>query len=274
MRELRAMFERGTGWQYDLWHVLHSAASCGAAQRRHRYFFVVARVPLGWSTHPLSSIVSYEDRLGDLTNVEPRWESDGTGLPDGHMPHGDGGQRRWLDLWEWWRPWRNGRSACEAYANAHNGALPPSWDQRARPHETDSWHTPLRVEAHRLPNVISGHGGGGFAHWSARRFLTAREAFRLMGFPDTWTLRGARSVAQAHVWSGKQMTVEAARWLLRNVRSSLEGRPGPWRGEQIGEREYVVNTTQDYLAVYNAKTGTREDTRSKRWRDAMASRPA
>lgn len=269
MRELRATFEQGTGWQYDLWHVLHSAASCGAAQRRQRYFFVVARVPLGWRTHPLERIVSYEDRIGDLAQVPLHWQGD----PGGHLPHGDGGQRRWIDLYDWWEPWTSGRMACERYANAHGGQLPPTWDGKARPHETDSWHTPLRTAGHKLPNVITGHGGGGYVHWSEPRFLTAREAFRLMGFPDAWDLGGARSVAQAHTWSGKQMTIEAARWMLSNVKSSIEGRPGLWKGEQIGEREYVIDTTSDYKSCYDERSGARVDSRSKHWRAAMEARP-
>jgi len=157
---------------------------------------------------------------------------------------------------------------------------PDAWDERA----WDSLHDPKRMHINAVTRayydrpgyVITGAGGGAQVHPVEPRFISVREAYRLMGFPDDWTITWAKNVGHANTVSGKQIPVESTRWLCKHIKNALEGRPGAWHGEDIGgDGEFVVNCTSDYLRVFHGRTFEHGvDGRSKALREEMERRPA
>jgi hypothetical protein len=48
-------------------------------------------------------------------------------------------------------------------------------------------------------------------------------------------------------WWGKGITVEAGRWIANAAHDALAGNPQPYKGQMIGDREYLINAqSRDY----------------------------
>ncbi len=67
-----------------------------------------------------------------------------------------------------------------------------------------------------------------------------------MGFPDTWKVRPLREFKGLFATWGKGIPVDCGRWIGTWSRRSLEGNPGGNTGVEIGERERLIDVTNDF----------------------------
>lgn len=287
MQYLRDRLEQKTGEQYDLIHVLMSGASVGAAQYRRRYFFVAARVPFGIESPRIDRVRTYRDAMGDLVGLNNTWNPQrgdfnawygGEQYVDSHTwpTAGNNPQlSRVLPLVEW--GWQAGESFVDLIRRL--GRRPEWWSDK----EWESFNNPKRMHINAMTRVswdrpgyvITGGGGHLFLHPEESRPLSVREVYRLMGFPDSWTIRWAEpSINKAYLVSGKQVPVENTRWISKFARRAIEGIPGAWFGTEIGERERIVDVTNDYKRVFHDRTGAHVDSRNPKLKAEMESRPA
>lgn len=270
MQWLRADLEKRTGQKYDLTHVCTSGSTIGAAQMRHRYYFVAHRVPFGVNTPEKRRVVTYLDALGDLTGLKDQWESqkiknkkfDSWWLDeqdirsedvllnnsiDAHIGADNPRVRIMIDQLEPY--WPSGKSVETALRNYRekNGDFPEGthkwWD-----HDKDimkGFAHPTRINKDRPGYVCTGGCVFDFVHWKEPRFLSVRECARLMGYPDSWTWSAASTVSQAGAYVGKCCPVTTGRWISNEVRNALEGNPGT-KPVTIGDREYLHDSTLLY----------------------------
>lgn len=271
MQYLREQLENGTGQQYDLTHVFTAGATIGAAQMRHRYYFVAHRVPFGIDMPEKRRVVTYQDAIGDLMGLKDTWEAQYieadpeatwwlqeqnmlnivdepfTYSVDSHIGADNPRIRIMLDELEpYWPVGKNLEVAMRCYRDA-KGRFPEG---------TDKWWNfdldimkgfahPVRIDPTKPGYVCTGGCVFDFVHWSEPRMLTVREVSRLMGLPDTWSWKATASVSQAGAFTGKCCPVQTGRWISTWAKNALEGNPGQ-RGEKIGEREYMHNSTTLY----------------------------
>jgi site-specific DNA-cytosine methylase len=152
---LHAKIEELSGYEYDLYHVLHNNASVGGVSNRRRYFFVCSRVPFGVDHYPLEYVPTFGDMLRDLTPLgltmheqpykgtqhrgdrveilnSSRWcrdhVHDGTGWVDGHDVSRSPSYDRVVELCEV-ASWEQGESISDVLRKYHaeHGKLPRSW---------------------------------------------------------------------------------------------------------------------------------------------------
>jgi site-specific DNA-cytosine methylase len=108
--------------------------------------------------------------------------------------------------------------------------------------------------------VITGGGCQQVLHPTLLRTITHREAARIQGFPDAWTVRPMRGVPEVGSTWGKGIPVHAGRWVSTWARESIEGRPGSMTGEPAPvhdknckadhhEREFIIDVTNDWQQV-------------------------
>lgn len=274
MRQLHALVEEQTGRRWFLVHTFMSGASVGAAQFRRRYFWVISQVPFGVEPPRVNHVTTYFDALGDLQDLEMKWEPqriryappsawaadkrNDTDTVDMHIYPDAPIVRRMMALIDEWAPGENFEQVAKRWYDRH-GEMPHPW-QPGPPHKIMGG--PVRVRPDRCGYVITGAGGFSFVHWRENRILTLRECARMMGFPDSWTWTAARSPQQGYMWVGKQIPVQSGKWVSGWVKEALQGNPGGYFGDRIGEREYVIDVTDDYQQWYVNKTGEQRDGRS------------
>jgi site-specific DNA-cytosine methylase len=254
-----------TGLPYRLTHVFMSGATVGAAQYRHRYFWVVSLDPYGVEVPDLPAIATYRDAIGDLVGLENSWEpqriihapswwaapkrsADNT--VDAHVwPKESPVAIRFKKLFRSWKPGESLKDVIMRY-DAKHGPI-AGWPEKQWTAYCDPEHftinSTVRVRWDRPGYVITGAGGQAFIHPEEGRMLSLRECARLMGFPDDWSWRTAPSVGKGFMWVGKQIPVESGRWMAKWARESLNGNPGSIQGEPGGlPNEYVINVTNAY----------------------------
>ena len=88
-----------------------------------------------------------------------------------------------------------------------------------------------------------------YLHYSQPRTLTHREIARFMGYPDTWLIEPMMNNRSLGKTWGKGVTVDCGRWLGEWTRASLDGSPGTITGEQIGDREFLIDHRNEYKKV-------------------------
>lgn len=109
-----------------------------------------------------------------------------------------------------------------------------------------------RWRGNRHGYVITGGALTEYVHPCLLRTFTHREAARIMGFPDDWSIEPARHDSTlGSVW-GKGVPVDASRWVARWARESLLGRPGSLVGDVggcagPGRTIDVTGTWKNYL---------------------------
>lgn len=308
MQALREKLEQLTGDNWDLWHVLHNGYVLGGPSIRKRYFFVVSRIPLGFETPPLDRVPMFGETICDLEGMdyekvgdqpyggEASWwvKEQGLqredGLVDGHsildvpMVKRVRGFMKYTD-------WENREVLADIVKRvyeAHDGQFPADLvdDVVQRWPEKDyrlGYNQPIRWDPDRAGRVVTGSGMHIVVHPFEPRTITLREAYRLQGFPDEWRLEPAVQMAddgrrdgfrQAAPWPGKGIPVQAGKWMSGWVKRALDGEPGDWRGEVVGDRERVIDFTHDYKKLYDPRRGEFRDARNKDIKEAMANRPA
>jgi site-specific DNA-cytosine methylase len=308
MQQLRHEMEERTGKNYDLVHVLHNNAAVGGASIRRRYFMVMARRHLKFGIEPpvISSVPVVSDLLYDLETMKldmaeqkykrkakpgyPASLRNPAGVVDGHQTRTSAEIR----AMEWMsevldrndEPWAGGEKIGDALRRAIEfagfDAVPDFMKRGANggiTHSLLSTHAycPRRAHGGKAAGVVTGTGAEDIVHPSLPRTITYREAARIMGFPDAWSLAPLTSrggVSNNQKWLGKGISVPCGEWIGGWVRKALEREPGTWRGTELDRYEYVIDVTSDHKAVYDERTGERRDSRSKDLRKAMEARVA
>lgn len=263
MLRLRSELERSSGQSYDLTHVMMSGATVGAAQLRHRYFWVAHRVPFGIDAPEPRKVVTYEEAIGDLQKLSIKWGEQAIrrkpsewaarkrredGRVDAHVTIDEDTARLGALLREIEQDWLPGENMKEAILK--QDSPPPTLLQRFAYDESNwrdprGWQWPTRIRPDRPGYVVAGSGASKFVHWSETRFLTIRELSRLMGLPDAWRWPEGISVGNASKYVGKCAPVENGRWISGWVGRALDGKPGA-PCKKIGDREYEFNCSLDY----------------------------
>lgn len=263
MQELRNRVEKASGQRYDLTHVMMSGASVGAAQARHRYYWVAHRIPFGVDHPQPRKVATYRDAIDDLRDLPLSWDDQmyrrgptpwsaplrrTDQMVDGHMAYQDASARYVAvlnDVIDEWRPGEKFKALIQRI-----GEAPPALLERYPYDETNwrdlrGWQWPTRVHPDQPGYVVAGHGAAKFVHYSEPRYLTIRELTRLMGYPDEWRWPEGLTVTNASKLIGKCCPVPSGQWVSDWVARSLDGYPGR-RGEEIGDREYLHNSSLDY----------------------------
>jgi site-specific DNA-cytosine methylase len=273
MQALRLLLEEVSGQRYNLHHVFMSGSSIGAAQMRHRYYVVFARVPFGVDAPEPRKVVTYRDAIGDLEGLDMSWDPqripvsyasswlDEQGIVTDVSELGEYsvadhitvdvgnsiGRRIYIEeLMPLWEPGHDSTQPMAKYREIH-GSFPPGterwWD-----YENDrrkGFNGGCRIMPDKPGYVLTGGCVGAFVHYSENRFLTVRECARLMGYPDAWRFNFASGPQQAGMFIGKCCPVQSGRWISTWVLNALNGEPGD-QGQQIGEREFMTDCTLDY----------------------------
>lgn len=272
MWRLRDIIEAISGQQYDLTHVKMSGASVGAAQYRHRYYFVAHRIPFGVDHPKPRHVVTYRDALEDLQGLNLQWNDQpyvwkigdpgstfgdrlrrSDGQVSDHMAYTSNRDVSLLEeLEDILAPGQSVKDLIE------NMDTPPQVLLDRFPYTADDyrelrgWQWFKRIDPDKPGFVVSGGGAGDFVHWKEPRFLTVREISRLMGYPDSW--RWPEEVSSVNVASalvGKCCPVNSGKWISEAVADALDGNPqnNGMADEILGSpqnREYLHNSSLDY----------------------------
>jgi site-specific DNA-cytosine methylase len=271
MRQLRTHLENLTGFKYDLTHVLHSARSCGSPQLRRRYMFIAHRVPFGLEYPDVIEYPNVKQAIGDLEGMNDQWEPQlykrtpsyentrwawharqkSGNYVDGHKTIDSLGAKRIAYLLSTGF-WTHGKDFSYVLKNCYeNGIdLPEVYARKIDKLIADDfnmgWNTPQRLLATHTCPAITGSGAEQLGHYRENRILTHREIARLMGFPDDWKIApNADYSALRSAW-GKGVTVDVGRYFGQWLKNSLEENPGAIIGDEIGERERLINFTNRY----------------------------
>lgn len=304
MHQLHEELEALTGERYALTHVLMSGGSVGAAQLRHRYFWVASRVPFAVDPPPIPSrVVTCEEAAGDLASLplsreaQPYWaEPSGwarglvspTGTVGMHCHGGTSMERKMtaLAIEGDWPVGRHDKDVLAALLRARGWDGEDSEKARALAPEgwagvdvakwaaSDRFNVTWRLAGDAPARVVHGGGAAFFVHWSEDRTLTMREMARLMGLPDDWRLDYA-SAGRVYEHLGMNVPVQSWAWLAGWVQACLSDRPGAWSGEPQDDGSRVIDVTHDYKVVYDPLRRIHGvDARSAAWARAMDRRLA
>jgi site-specific DNA-cytosine methylase len=275
MQVLRQKLEERTGLRYEQYHVMQDALELGGAARRPRYFMVLSQIPFGVEYPTVTRFPLLRDVWSDLRDHPQTWERQPYRRPatwwtekargdettfDGHMTHMGLPIRRALDLYElaqgnggWPAGWSIARVAEHCYDTL--GKLPPSWDHmipkllNKKPRFHMGFASITRWDPDRYGRVIMGSALDMVLHPWEPRTITHREAARVMGFPDNWRILPLRHNAGLRATWGKGVSVQCGKWIGEQVVAALDGSPAPYRGREIGEREWLVE--QPYQSSRN-----------------------
>lgn len=265
MQSLRAHLEEKSGLKYDLYHVMQDAIELGGAAVRKRYFWVASQIPFGVE-FPQVRKPTLAEVIGDLEGLETTWECQPyrrpaswwsekarseLGATDGHQVRTGTGQRRALDLLrlaedidEGWPEGAHIAQIVKKMYEKHN-KLPDSWeDKYTRKIIENNYHMGFisvsRWKSQGTARVITGGALDLVLHPWLPRFITHREAARIMGFPDDWAIRPLRHISSLRQTWGKGISVQCGKWIGEHAARALDGDPSPVTGKLIGEREWLI----------------------------------
>ena len=273
MKALRERLEELTGLSYFLYHVKHNAYSIGGSAMRKRYFWLVSQVPFGVEDPDITRYPTLNEVIGDLRNLPTQWEqqpyddtevswwassrrNDGlNGVPgqtvDGHIGTSSPLHTRIGELIEWagMKPRESIQNALRRCYEEH-GSLPPAWKHNeAKFVANDFFHgftAPCRWDGEYPTRVITGAALGTVIHPTLDRTITHREAARILGFPDDWLINPLKGVGGLNLTWGKGITVDCGRWIGEWIKRALDGNPGTYVGEPVGERENMIDCTNTW----------------------------
>jgi site-specific DNA-cytosine methylase len=270
MQELLLVLRWRTKQDYALTHVKMSGSSIGAAQMRHRYYPVFHRIPFGLQPPEPRKVVTYGDAIGDLQGLNFQVEDQpyaalapsdwvleqqllrADGFVDWHVPWGTDEENRAVKLFKEVEPhWKPGTGMTEAIREWPFDDPPPSLIEHYPYDETNwrdprGWHWPRRIHPDKPGYVLTGAGGSNYVHWSEPRYLTIREASRLMGYPDDWAWPRDLNIDIVNSLIGKCCPVQSGRWISGWAADAIDGKPGLIGGEVIGDNEMLFDCTLDY----------------------------
>jgi site-specific DNA-cytosine methylase len=266
MVALRARLEATTGLSYTLHHVRHNAIALGGAAVRRRYFWLVSRVPFGVEQPVLSAYPTFGETIADLEPLAQTWQAQPyrspaswwsaprrspSGSVDGHVGLDNPLTKRMRDLMLGveWKPGMAIGEVARAYWTKH-GKLPDSWrateEKVVKNDFFMGFTTPVRWDGDRYGRVITGGGLHNVVHPRLDRTITHREAARILGFPDDWIILPLRGVSGLNMTWGKGITVDCGRWIGQWIHAALDGQPGGYAGQLVGDREFEIDFTNCY----------------------------
>jgi len=275
MLQLRDIANEVASCQYTLYHVLHSCAALGGPQLRKRYFMVLSRLPFGVHHEGIAQMTPGIDWIRDLQPSKLQWEPQGYSAEAGNkdafrlrneVPHdgfdghitADRTYFNQINKTASLVPWKEGELLGDALDRLKDNGYTFE-DVGMEPHKAlrlilyDSLggmggHSCVRVKSDRAWPVVDGSSMGKHVHPLEPRLLTYRETSRLMGMPDGWQLKVCKDYPSiSHVWFGKGVTTWCGRWITKWVRHALKDEPGDMTGEEIGERERLINITNRFI---------------------------
>lgn len=285
MRGLRARLEELTGLRYYLTHVLHNAYSIGGPAQRRRYFWVASRIPFGVERPGKPrQLPLFRDIISDLIEQPELWEAhpyrsgptwysarlrSSSGTVDGHIPLDNPNTRRTRDLLAEtdWLPNEHAQAVTRRLFE-RAGRLPDSWQHLEGKLKGQDFfqgfNTPTMWNPDHPARVITGAGMLNGVHWALPRTFTHRESARILGFPDDWLINPLRGVSGLFMTWGKGITVDCGRWIARWARRALDGEPGLYIGEPAGDRERLIDVTNDWKMNYDTVTPSAPRTKVQR----------
>jgi site-specific DNA-cytosine methylase len=250
MQALRDHLEGGTGKRWGLWHVFHNNLSVGGVSMRKRYFFVASRHPFSVNRGQMN-LATLRDAIGDLEPAE-------LGSVEGHVTYDTPrGQRLAWMARNGWRPGEQSSKVMERLGGrlpdrlfVRRDGSPFSTDLKSSPYNARRWSydEPARV--------LTGYGLVENVHPTLPRTFTHREAARILGYPDGWRCEpyvaaGSRGIS----WWGKGIPVGSGRWVAAAALASLKGHTLEDGGEEVGDREYLIDVTNDWRPARPPETG-------------------
>lgn len=269
MRKLRVQLAESTGERWSLHHVRHNAIAVGGAAVRRRYFWLASRIPFGVERDAPRRFPRLVDVIGDLHNLAPTWQAQPyrapgswwsnsrrstSGAVDGHMGLNNPLTRRMADLMDGveWKPGMAIGEVARSYWEKH-GKLPDSWQTTAEKLVKNDFFmgftTPVRWHGDRYGRVVTGGGLHNIVHPFLDRTITHRECARILGFPDDWRILPLRGLSGLNLTWGKGISVDCGRWIGRWIKAALDGAPGSYAGEPIGDDEYDIDLTNNYVKL-------------------------
>jgi site-specific DNA-cytosine methylase len=266
---------------YDLTHVFMNSAILGGDVIRPRYFFVAHRRPFGVDLPKFGPPRSLMEVIGDLPA-----EEDLEDLDWGHQTNHSASSKRIAETIEIFRAhgydWREGTRLPEnlqRFKDQYGQPIPDSWkkaDGTYLSHAVgyDTIFSPFRWYSDKPMGVVTGGTLERGVHPVHPRTFTYREAARLMGLPDWWTLR-PYVVGKHSNWLGKGITVAAGRWIATWARASVEGRPGEYIGlpDADNPRERFIDVTTAAKVESIERGQSRDPVWIKRTRDPIIYSP-
>lgn len=199
--ELAQRLRKLSGLVYRPTAVVYNELSLGGVLDRRRQFTLLSQVPIGVDRVALDWIPAADEAVMDLLELEPTWDL----------------QRVYRAPTWYSRALRSPDHTVDGFMTARDYRSPSEW----------AWSRTVPMPSPDGVFPVKGRDG---------HRLTHREIARLMGFPDAWRLgtvkRGLNDTFLGAHWE-RGTAVHAARWILRWVHRSLDGRPGPLRGERL-----------------------------------------
>lgn len=268
MRELRDYVERETGERYHLYHVVHNAISLGGPAVRPRYFWLISRIPFGMEFPEPDLVPTFRETVGDLRGMRRTWEKQPykypetwwshrrrspDGATDGHMDRRLSEYKRVMAIFDAldgdWPQGQNMETAAKRVYDRY-GALPPIWESQTERLISRDWvmgpNQPVRWSMDKPCRVITGAALNVAIHPTEDRLITHREAARIQGFPDDWSIWPMRDYKRLHATWGKGIPVDAGRWLGYWMKRALDGDPGSMMGIPDGDRESTLRLDKGY----------------------------
>ena len=269
MRDIRTWLEYESGEKWELYHVLHNNASVGGASIRKRYFWLASRIPFGIEEPVITRTPVLREVLGDLMTLNPQWEAQPykyapswwsqqlrspSGVVDGMIGRNDAlDVKRVLQLVER-EPWGEGEIVGQVAKRYYEkyGELPDLWLNTQKLVDKNwqmGFHQPIKLKWEKMGRVITGAVLHKALHPMEPRFLTHREAARIQGFPDDWLIEPLRNVSGLSMTWGKGIPTHAGKWIGDWIARALDGNPGEYTGDAMGEREHKIDFTNTYRKV-------------------------
>lgn len=266
MRALRALLEERTGEKWNLYHVRHNAYGLGGCAKRPRYFWVASRIPFGIEVpEPANPMPTFNDVISDLAPLDWQWEAQSydpvasvhpwtqqlvnpAGTVDGHIGLTNPLTHRLADLMAGtdWLPGESLAPVVKRYYETH-GKLPDSWaateEKILKKDFMLGFTTPTRWRGDGAARVITGGSLQLVIHPTLNRTITHREAARVIGFPDDWVIEPLKNVSGLFMTWGKGISTACGKWIGEWIHAALDGNPGQFTGNPLGEREWDINVT-------------------------------
>lgn len=236
---------------------------------RKRYFFVASAIPFGIEPTKIGRVPTLMQSIGDLQGLAITWDKQPyrrpatwwskqlrakNGIVDGHYHRVNPLARRAFDLMEGvgWPPGACISDIARTYYKRY-GRLPSSWDATAQKlidndfkmgfYQMHRW----KPEGHA--RVVTGAAVQLVLHPTEDRLLTNREVARIQGFPDDWKIGPLRTKSGVDMIWGKGIPVQCGKWIAGWAKAAIEKNPGGYEGLLIGERERVIDCTDDYRSA-------------------------
>jgi len=309
MRALGQKLSDLTGHAYSVTHVLQNNLSTGGVTNRRRYFLVLSRVPFGVEVPEVTRLPVVADALMDLEELDPTtWGEQAYPIPanwwNEHLRRADGQvDGHWTEYDnEWVRHLREEIVGGEhgvgwRWGDDVNATLRRYYEANGR--LTDRWQRPYRgklegsrgktLEEHLVAKdwetggfsrskmwrwdrpgyVITGAGYWGTWH-PRNRLYTHREVARIMGFPDSYLIEGAKADKRLYAFWGKGTSVHPARWLCEWVAKSVDGEPGSVRGTRLDEGDHLIDISNIWRPAARAEFGSTLFNRSTDAREVVS----